>query len=166
MECPGLTSPKNQLPFKRSQWFAVGNVPEISLTLPPQNWKTTKPFTGTLSLTDNCHWNDKVHTVYQWNIKFKSNNKRVLSIFNFRSPNIEGITFSSGNFFLSVYSSPQLSGSNILLWGEKQRVRKPEGQQWIKYAFVCHSLYLKFYLTSLTPESSRSRKTTSEGKNI
>lgn len=39
---------------------------------------------------------------------FKSNNKRCLSIFNFRSPNTEGIIFSSGDF-LSQCTAPSNS---------------------------------------------------------
>ena len=45
---------------------------------------------------------------------FKSNNKRCLSIFNFGSPYIEGIIFSSGDFFhVSAQLPPTFSRSDM-----------------------------------------------------
>lgn len=81
------------------------------------------------------------------------NNKRCLSVFNFRSPNRRNYIFIRWFFKVCVQLPPTLSESDTkpilcnTAW-EKQRKRKSEGQQWVKYAFVCDSIHLKSYLTS------------------
>lgn len=56
-------------------------------------------------------------------------------------------------FYVSAQLPPTLSESDMkpilfkTTW-EKQRKKKPEGEQWIMYTFVCDSIYLKVYVTS------------------